>query len=83
MPKLMGMPAYARPPRPVVTPAPRPFDPDDLPIEAHRTEDDLAQLQAAQVQGPGNGGSPYHGSTIQPSGGGLRAIAARFLKTGS
>ena len=33
LPKLYGAPAYARPPGPVAT-VPRPFDPDDLPIDA-------------------------------------------------
>jgi hypothetical protein len=40
LPKLMGAPAYARPPRPV-EPVERPIDLDDLPIEAARTPDDL------------------------------------------
>jgi hypothetical protein len=39
MPKLMGAPAYARPPRPVEE-TPRPLTRDDLPIEAHRTDDE-------------------------------------------
>jgi hypothetical protein len=39
MPKLMGAPAYARPPRPVES-APRQLDPDDLPIEANRTPEE-------------------------------------------
>ena len=34
MPKLYGAPAYARPPVAAVNPVDRPFDPDDLPIEA-------------------------------------------------
>jgi hypothetical protein len=33
LPKLYGAPAYARPVAPIAT-APRPFDPDDLPIAA-------------------------------------------------
>jgi hypothetical protein len=36
LPKLYGAPAYARPPR-MAADTPRPFDPDDLPIEAVRT----------------------------------------------
>jgi len=38
-PKLYGAPAYARPPRPAL-PDDRPFDPDALPLEAHRTPDE-------------------------------------------
>ena len=39
MPKLMGAPAYARPAR-LVEATPRPLDPDDLPLEAHRTPEE-------------------------------------------
>jgi hypothetical protein len=47
MPKLVGAPAYARPPRAVVVD--RPFDPDDLPIEAHRTASDYAFLASIGI----------------------------------
>lgn len=43
LPHLYGAPAYSRPPRPVEVIA-RPFDPDELPIEADRTEDDVLLL---------------------------------------
>lgn len=46
MPQLRGAPAYARPPMPV-TPSPRLLDPDDLPIEAARTDEDRDLAQAA------------------------------------
>src|SRR3954464_12125542 len=36
LPKLYGAPAYARPPVLPVAPVERPFDPDDLPLEAER-----------------------------------------------
>lgn len=36
LPKLYGAPAYARPPIVPVKPVERPFDPDDLPLEAER-----------------------------------------------
>jgi hypothetical protein len=49
MPKLYGAPAYARPPVQPVNPIDRPFDPDDLPLEAERTDED-AQL-VNQLQG--------------------------------
>jgi len=39
MPKLYGAPAYARPPHQADDVA-RPFDPDELPIEAERTEEE-------------------------------------------
>jgi hypothetical protein len=41
LPRLYGGPAYSRPPRPVEVLA-RPFDPDELPLEADRTDDDIA-----------------------------------------
>lgn len=46
MPQLRGAPAYARPPMPV-TPSPRLLDPDDLPIEAARTDEERDLAQAA------------------------------------
>jgi hypothetical protein len=56
LPKLMGAPAYARPPR-LYDPSPRNPDLDDLPIEAFRTDEDLAIVVAdpAAAQSPGNG----------------------------
>ena len=39
MPKLYGAPAYGRPPGPAETVA-RPFDPDELPIEAQLTDEE-------------------------------------------
>jgi len=41
LPRLYGGPAYSRPPRPVGEIV-RPFDPDELPLEAERTEVDQA-----------------------------------------
>ncbi|MEW5990217.1 MAG: hypothetical protein AB1736_02575 [Chloroflexota bacterium] len=43
LPKLYGAPAYARPPV-AVAHTPRPLDPDDLPIVAHMSDDDIAVL---------------------------------------
>ena len=40
LPRLVGAPAYARPPA-IVT-APRPFDPDELPLESDQTEEERA-----------------------------------------
>jgi len=42
LPRLYGAPAYARPPRATTATADRPFDPDDLPIEAFQDEEDRA-----------------------------------------
>ena len=41
LPRLYGAPAYSRPARPAEVLA-RPFDPDELPLEADRTQEDLA-----------------------------------------
>jgi hypothetical protein len=40
LPRLVGAPAYARPAAPVA--APRPFDPDELPLEIDQTEEERA-----------------------------------------
>lgn len=54
LPKLYGAPAYARP-AVAVAPVPRPFDPDELPIEALMTEEDreLAAALPARAWAPG------------------------------
>ena len=52
LPKLYGAPAYARPPRPSAD-TPRPFDPDDLPIEAVRTDEERDLLPTVQSEGQG------------------------------
>ena len=56
LPKLYGAPAYARPPAVAAT-VERPFDPDDLPIEAFQTEEDraFAATLPARAWAPGGG----------------------------
>jgi hypothetical protein len=91
LPKLYGAPAYARPAAPVAT-SPRPFDPDDLPIEAAQTEDEreLASSLPARAWAPGGtvvdlgGASSGDGagpgeSTLNPRPLSLRSIAGRLL----
>jgi hypothetical protein len=81
MPRLMGQPAYARPPRPLAVESPRPIDADDLPIEAFRSEEDheLAERLAHAGSGMRNG----YDVTMHPSSvGGLRAIAGRLFGRG-
>ena len=46
LPKLYGAPAYARPAAPVVA-TPKPFDPDDLPLETYLTEEERGALLRA------------------------------------
>ena len=77
MPRLMGQPAYARPPRVAVSETERPFDPDDLPLEAFRTDEERALAATQRTGMNGNGGG---GDALKPSSsGGLRGIAARLL----
>lgn len=88
LPKLYGAPAYARPAAPVPT-GPRPFDPDDLPIEAFRSDDEqeLAASLPARAWAPGGAvieganGSDREGTrpTLRPRPLNLRSIAGRLL----
>ena len=59
LPKLYGAPAYARP-APVVVVTGRPFDPDDLPIEAVQTdaEREIAATLPAHAYAPGGWRAP-------------------------
>ena len=82
LPKLYGAPAYGRPPR-LSAETPRPFDPDELPIEAFMTEDERAL--AATLPSHVNGGSSFDGSnghtpTIQARPFSIRGLAGRILK---
>ena len=54
LPKLYGAPAYARPPRPVEE-QDRPFDPDDLPLEAFRATEDADTAATLPEPDPGIG----------------------------
>lgn len=92
LPKLYGAPAYARP-APVVDIGPRPFDPDELPIEAFQTDDEreLASNLPARAWAPGgtviegepsaNGhdGSSDKPAKLHPRPLKLRSIAGRLL----
>jgi hypothetical protein len=48
MPQLLGLPAYARPPR-VIAPAPRPLDPDELPLEAYWSDAERVAYRSAKA----------------------------------
>ena len=62
LPKLYGAPAYARPPRVAVAQTDRPFDPDELPIEAQRTEEDR-ELAAELASQPWSGATSGEGGS--------------------
>lgn len=86
LPKLYGAPAYARPPAPV-SPTPRPFDPDQLPLEVFQTDEERryadllpAHMYAAGAIG-GGGDTSSAGSTggLRPRIFNLRGIAGRLF----
>ena len=87
LPKLYGAPAYARP-APVADQSPRPFDPDDLPIEAAQTpeEREIAANLPAHAYAPGGAhlapiARSSHGEPqLSPRPLSLRALAGRILR---
>jgi hypothetical protein len=92
LPRLYGAPAYGRPPRSAAT-LDRPFDPDDLPIEALMSEEDRAFAASLPARAWAPGGIPIDGSADGGADAGsgiprlhgkplnLRAIAGRLLKS--
>ncbi|MEO8571734.1 MAG: hypothetical protein ABI553_08535 [Chloroflexota bacterium] len=88
LPKLYGAPAYGRPPAPVEA-ADRPFDPDELPIEAAQSaeEREFRTSLPARAYAPGGialtrnvtMGSGSRGE-LRPRTLSLRAIAGRILR---
>jgi len=92
LPKLVGAPAYARPVAPVAT-VPRPFDPDDLPIDAFRTQDEreFASALPARAWAPGGAivegrdsmhahdGHPQPPPGLRPRALSLKSIAGKLI----
>ena len=92
LPKLYGAPAYARPAGAVAT-QPRPFDPDDLPIEALQTEEDREYASGLPARAWAPGGAIVDGAaghahdgyaerpnpTLRPRPLSLRSIAGKLL----
>ncbi len=86
LPTLYGAPAYARPPTVAAT-IERPFDPDDLPIEAFQSEEDraFAATLPAHAWAPGGSGIDGRGDGRRASRHmvgrqlSLRAIAGKLL----
>lgn len=78
LPKLYGAPAYARPPTMAAT-VERPFDPDDLPIEAFQTEEDRAFAATLPARAWAPGGSSLEGRGDGRHGNGSRHIVGRQL----
>jgi hypothetical protein len=88
LPKLYGAPAYARPPA-VVPETPKPFDVDDLPIEAYRDDEDRAFAASLPARAWAAGGMTVSTSmgdgsraamqTLVPQPLSLKKIAGRLL----
>ena len=83
LPKLYGAPAYARPPAQPVQRTERPFDPDELPIESARTDEDRELPLDAHPSPNGEHPVGSAGNESRPMLRGrpfsLRAIAGRLL----
>ena len=88
LPKLYGAPAYARPASYGAT-AERPFDPDDLPIEAYQSDEDRAFAATLPARAWAPGGAAVEGANRgkgheQPRLKGrhlsLRSIAGKLLR---
>lgn len=77
LPQLFGGPAYSRPPRPVEE-IPRPFDPDELPLEAERSDEDAAWAD----QLTGTAWTPSRASAAKAKGS-PRGRAAKAGKSGA
>lgn len=92
LPKLYGQPAYGRPPRSVAT-LERPFDPDDLPLEAVMNEEDRAFAASLPARAWAPGGIAINDDARSHDGArenrlslngrplSLRSIAGRLLKS--
>ena len=84
LPQLYGAPAYARPLR-IVPPAQRPFDPDDLPIEAVMTDEEreLAEEMPARLYAAGSRRGLHEVTddepSLRPRPLSLRALAGKIL----
>ncbi len=88
LPQLYGAPAYARPPA-VVPGVERPFDPDELPIEALRTDEEREFTATLPARAYAPGGitlGQQKQTTTTDAGGrsrsrsfGLKAITGRIL----
>ncbi len=89
LPKLMGQPAYARPPRHTLMTVVRPLDPDDLPLEVFLDGDELEHARELRSQPfvavPAGGRREDQSSPATSKSRGLRvrSFTSRFLGNGS
>ena len=72
LPQLYGAPAYARPP--AVVEGERPFDPDELPIEAFQTDEEreFSSTLPPRAYAPGGVRLPRESGSQTDAGGSLR-----------
>jgi hypothetical protein len=86
LPKLYGAPAYARPPV-KAQPTPRPFDPDQLPLQVHQTDDERRYAARLPAHAYGSAEVRYDEADVnrarsrglRPRLLSLRSIAGRLL----
>jgi hypothetical protein len=78
LPKLYGQPAYARPPRQAGV-SPRPFDPDDLPLEITQTSEERAWIESlpARAYQPGGGLTMAHDGATSTTAASHDSLAGR------
>ncbi len=79
LPRLYGAPAYARPPA-VAEATPKPFDPDDLPIEAFQSEEDRAFAATLPVHAWSPGGMTATATHPEMSSGARHRLVGRRLR---
>lgn len=83
LPKLYGQPAYARPPRSVED-QPRPFDPDELPLEVEMSDEERIVAESLLGQPYTTGGQEPqvngHDGSLSPRPLRLKKIASRILR---
>ncbi len=93
LPKLYGAPAYARPVAAVAEAVSRPFDPDDLPIQALMSEEERTWAASLPARAWAPGGGIAHASdgtnhgqnghagelSLRPRQLSLRSIAGKLL----
>jgi hypothetical protein len=79
LPQLYGAPAYARPPAVAVV-GERPFDPDELPIEALRTDEEREFSSTLPPRAYAPGGVTLGGQTRNATSAGGDGSSARVFK---
>jgi len=84
LPRLVGAPAYARPPL-RITPTALPLDPDDLPIAVEQTEEEQAIAEALLAKPFGVAERPAAPTEPEPNSQPqlLSALADKFLRRAS